>query len=1059
VTTKPFHIYRSSAGSGKTRVLAKSYIQLALKRPDYFKYILAMTFTNKSTQEMKNRILHYLYDFTQGKSLDLAYEIIEQLESEQTKLSLDELKDRSAQILSLLLHRYSEFSISTIDAFFQRVIRSFSRETGLLGNFRLEVDNELVLEEVVNLLMEDLTHNVQLRSWVLDFSIDKLQQGENWDIRTALFDFAKLMKYESFKSIEEDVLKATSDKDFFQTFKKNLDKTIYSIENHVKSVAQIMLQEMRANQLSADDFTGKSKGVYSYISRLPNKIALPSDTVMETVEDPTKWAHKSSLSRSMVHSMAQKRWQPQLKALVEFIEQNDPLYNSATVVEKNLYAFGLLADLGKIQKKYLSDENLMLLSDAPKFLNVLMREQDTSFIYEKVGSFYRHYLLDEFQDTSGLQWSNLLPLVQNGLAQNYKSMIVGDIKQSIYRWRGGDLSILQQKVKTDVSELLSQTHSLDTNYRSEGQLVAFNNALFEQAAKLIANQTGDDFPTQAYQDAAQKFFRAEDKGYVNVQFLDTDQETSFEEEMLRRLPTIVEELQTKGVRQRDIAFLVRENKEGQKIAARFIEYKAEEAKEGFNYEVVSNESLMLYRASCVVVLINALRVLHNPGDLIAKANIAYEYQKLWPTQTFTDLHEIFSDTTTKNFAKWVPPMFMHQRDYLASLSLFEMVENLIHIFNLGQLTDEIIYVQSFQDVVQEFMQREKNDIASFLEWWEINRKKKSIQVAGGVDAAQIITIHRAKGLQFKYVIIPFLDWELGHGNKSPMLWVKANHSLFGQAGFIPVKYSKVLESTYFKDYYAEETKRVYIDNLNVLYVAFTRAEEGMIALAPASTGSGNEMKRVNQLVWEAIQTNESLHSTWNEAEKQLIWGAIDQADDTKPSEAMVALKSYTVTQWRDRLTLRKSGHDYFHTSDKRVKINHGVLMHRLLSKISYADEAQQLLKQMAESGELSMEEMQTITQTVAWLLNEAVLSPFFIRDAIHKKEVSLFTANGKEKRMDRVSIKDQQTWVLDYKTGNEYSKDKEQVKEYMALLSQMGYQVKGGCLVYLNERKIEEVVI
>jgi ATP-dependent exoDNAse (exonuclease V) beta subunit len=1059
VTTKPFHIYRSSAGSGKTRVLARSYIQLALKRPDYFKYILAMTFTNKSTQEMKDRILHYLYDFTQDKSQDLANEIIKQLESEQIRLSLKELKERSAQILSLLLHRYSEFSISTIDAFFQRVIRSFSRETGLLGNFRLEVDNELMLEEVVNLLMDDLTNNPQLRSWVLDFSIEKLQQGENWDIRTALSDFARLMKDESFKSIEEDVVRATSDKDFFQTFKRNLDNTIYSIENHVKSVSQKMVQEMEANQLTADDFTGKSKGVFAYIVNLSAKTSLPSDTVMETVSDAAKWAHKSSSSRAVVYSMAQKRWQPQLQALVEFIEQNNILFNSASVVAKNLYTFGLLADLTKIQKKYLSDENLMLLSDAPKFLNVLMREQDTSFIYEKVGSFYRHYLLDEFQDTSGLQWNNLLPLVQNGLAQNYRSLIVGDIKQSIYRWRGGDLSILQQKVKTDVSELLSETHSLDTNYRSEGRLVAFNNSLFDVAAKLIAAQTGDNFPTEAYQDAAQKFFREEDKGYVNIQFLDTDKETSFEEEALRRLPNIIEDLQSKGVRQRDIAFLVRENKEGQKIAARFIEYKTQEAKEGFNYEVVSNESLMLYRASCVVVLINALRVIHNSADLIAKANLSYEYQKLWPTQTFTDLNEIFSDTTTKNFVKWVPPMFVHQRDYLASLSLFEMVENLIHIFNLGQLTDEIIYVQSFQDVVQEFMQREKNDVGSFLEWWEINREKKSIQVAGGVDAAQIITIHRAKGLQFKYVIIPFLDWELGHGNKSPMLWVKANHSLFSQAGFIPVKYTQSLESTYFKDYYSEETKRVYIDNLNVLYVAFTRAEEGMIALAPASKKKPTELKRVSQLVWEAIQTSEPLQLAWNEAEKQLTLGVIDQTDDNQPTEAMVALKSYAVTQWRNRLTLRKSGHDYFHTSDKRVKINVGVLMHRLLSKVSYADEAQQLLKQIAESGELSIEEMQTTTQTVVWLLNEPILSPFFSRDAIHKKEVSLFSANGEEKRIDRVAIKDQQAWVLDYKTGSEYSKDRDQVQEYMVLLSRMGYQVKNGYLVYVNEKRIEEVKV
>lgn len=1064
MTDKPFHIYRSSAGSGKTRVLAREYIQLALRYPDYFKYILAMTFTNKSTQEMKDRILHYLHDFANDKSQDLAAEIIEQLEQGGFKLPPAELKRKSAEILSLLLHRYSEFSISTIDAFFQRVIRSFTRETGLLGNFRLEVENDLVLEEVVNLLMDELSHDDQLRKWVLDFSEEKLEEGENWDIRKLLLDFASLIKDESFKKIEEEVLRVTADKDFFKSFRKKLNDSIYPFEMHVEQKASHLLSEFKEKGLTVTDFKhGNSGSVYSFlrtisvsIGNLKSETLLPKTRVRAALEDVEEWPQAKSPHHSLILQTARKRWQPQLSALVEYIEQNFRSYQSAKAVVKNLYSFGLLADIIRIQKKYLSEENLLLLSDAPKFLNVLMREQDTSFIYEKVGSFYRHYLIDEFQDTSGLQWGNLLPLVQNGIAQNYKSLIVGDIKQSIYRWRGGDLSILQQKVKSDVNELQISTHTLDTNYRSDANIVKFNNSLFKTAAELVSKQTGDEFPKQAYQDAEQEPYKNPAQGYVNIQFLNGKaEEKSFSETALDRLPKLFEDLQSQGLNVQDIAFLVRDNKDGQKIAARFIEHKATADTSKFKYDVVSNESLMLYRAPCIVVLINALRVIADPNDLIARANLAYEYQKIWPTQTFVDLNEIFADSKTKSFSNWTPASFIHHRDYLSALSLFEMVENLIHLFNLGQLPDEVIYIQSFQDLVQEFTQREKSDLASFLDWWELNKEKKSIQVAGGIEAAQIITIHRAKGLQFKYVIIPFLDWDLGHGNKAPLLWVQSKHALFKEAGFIPVKYTKELADTFFEEQYAEETRRIQLDNLNLLYVAFTRAEKGLIAFAPL--GESSESKRVGQLVLNCIKVNEQLSAQFREQEQQLLIGSIIPSSARVSEHHVVSLKNYTVTQWRDRLAIRKRGADYFQPGERRAKVNQGILVHSALAKISSRQKWQDEWKSIISTGELAQEERAVVEKALSWLIYEPALAPLFDPQNSHKTEVALFLQNGEERRIDRISFNDKQVWLLDYKTGEESSADSEQVKEYVEVLRKMGYQSMGAFLVYISDARILEV--
>ncbi len=1059
---KPFHIYRSSAGSGKTRTLAREYIRLALRNKDYFKYIVAMTFTNKSTQEMKDRILTYLSEFAEGKSKDLADEIITEQKRNGVVLEWPLLKKISEEVLVLLLHRYSEFSISTIDAFFQRVIRSFTRETGLLGNFRLEVDNSVVQKEVIDLLMDQLSENEELRGWVLDFSMEKLTSGDNWDIRSALLDFARLTEKEEFNIIEEDILKSTERKDFFKHFRKQLNDKKYAIEHFIFQQALAVQTDFDKNQLEVSDFKhGKGGSVFAYIQNLTESIKPPGKRVLEAIESIEEWPSASSSNKNLILSNAKNKWHAQLASLVEFIEANLVVYNSVSKALKYLYAFGLLADILRTQRKYLHDENLMLLSDAPKFLNRLMQEQDTSFIYEKVGSFYRHYLLDEFQDTSGLQWKNILPLLQNGIAQNYRSLIVGDIKQSIYRWRGGDLSILQEQVLHDVDERLIDSQTLNTNYRSDGNIVQFNNALFSTASKLVANYSGTEFPTQAYSDLEQNLFANPTNGYVKVQFLEAKREdTSFQEEALLQLPYLVERLQEKNVPIKEIAFLVRDNREGRLIAKRFMEYRVSpEAKPNFQYGVVSNESLQLDKVTCIVVLLNALRILENPAHQIARAHLAYEYQKLWPTQAFTDLDEIFSDSKTKNFAKWVPVSFLQQQQRLASMPLFEMVENLIYIFNLGKMQDEVVYLQSFQDVVQEFSQREKNDLTSFFEWWEINKEKKSVQVAGGAEAAQILTIHRAKGLQFKYVIIPFLNWELGHGSKEVMLWCKSDNTLFHDAGFVPVRYTKDLSETVFKEAYEEETKKIYLDNLNLLYVACTRSEAGLIAFAPTSKKSGNEtLSHVGQLVSTAIQSNDYLKKFWASETQSFELGEIQYIDSIKEQKtATIALRDYLVTPWRERLQVRARGMEFFQPTEKRNKINYGIFVHAILSKIYVKTDVENAFDNALKTGVISLAEKADVKKIIDWLIDHPQLQPCYDVLAVSKMEVSLFATNGTERRIDRVSAKDKHAWIVDYKTGVVSSQDEPQVKEYMAMLRSMGYESVTGFLAYLQERKVVEV--
>jgi ATP-dependent helicase/nuclease subunit A len=1069
VTDKTFHIYRSSAGSGKTRTLAKEYLKLALRFPEYFRYILAMTFTNKSTQEMKDRIIRYLDDFGNNRSQDLAAEIRQEMAGggvEGKVFTDSEFRDRSRLVLSLILHQYSQFAVSTIDAFFQRVIRSFTRETGLLGNFRLEVDNDLVLEEVIDRVLDKLTDDEELRGWVLEFSLERLEEGRDWDIRSALQEFSREIFREEFKAIEEEVLKATEDKRFFKNLKQSLQKEVKQFEQHVLGEARTLMQEFQSLQLVVADFKwGATGSVYSYVAGLEAEIKPPGSRVRDALLSSAAWASPKSPSKDVIIARAEQAWMPRLQALVDYIERESVAYFSAEQVLRNLYAFGLLSDISKTLREYLRENNVMLLSDAPQFLQGVMQGQDTSFVYEKVGSFFRHFLVDEFQDTSGLQWSNVLPLVRNGVAQGYRSLLVGDIKQSIYRWRGGDLSILQEKAREDIGVLMTDTHQLDTNYRSATNIVQINNALFEAAAAVVSRETGTAFPQQAYIDAAQKIFR-QDPGYVSIRFFrqeekapgeDTGGRFDFQAVSLEQLPGLVEDLQGRGVALRDIAFLVRDNSEGQAIAQHFMQYRASsQAKSGCKYDVVSNESLRLDQATCVLVLINALRLLDNPKNMIARAQLAFEYQKLWPTQAFPNHHRLFSESKTKAFATQVPAAFAQQQDVLAALPLVELVETLIHMFNLGKLPTEIAYLQGFQDVILEFAEREKNDLASFLEWWGENKWKKSIQVAGGVDAAQIITIHKSKGLQFAYVIIPFLDWELNHPPmKSPILWSRSDNAPFNGAGYFPLKYSSKLENTVFKEYYTEERKRIYLDNLNLLYVAFTRAEEGLIVHAPLAKSAN--LSNVGRLTKLAIEQSEYLSAGWTEETQTLQVGAITPPKAKGKPEGGVMLRGYYVSPWRERLAVRTDGKEFFEETEKRRKINYGIFLHTLMSRVKTAADVAFVANQALQQGLLAEDELEPVAESMRWIVSAPVLQPAFAAEATLKTEAALIMPDGSERRIDRVTLHDNRAFVVDYKTGKPKEDDRRQVQEYLQILRAMGVEHAQGYLVYVNEKRCEEV--
>ena len=728
--------------------------------------------------------------------------------------------------------------------------------------------------------------NPELTKWVVDFATENLENEKAWDIRKSLIEFSKEIFTEDFKAIEAEVVKHTHESGYFTNLRKELRETKFDYYNGLQEKAAQALSQLKSNGLTVNDFKWKNAGsVYSFfrdVSEAGSIKDIHQKAIGKRVNgdflSSSEWPDKSTRNRDLIIKLADQGLKATMTEIVTYAKQNVQKALSAEVALSNFYSFGLIADISRKLKDFKDENNLMLLADAPKFLNGVIQDSDTPFIYEKVGSFYRNYLIDEFQDTSGLQWKNFLPLVQNGLDQGYKSLVVGDVKQAIYRWRGGDLTLLQRQVENHIGQDRLQSKELDTNYRSGAAIIDFNNKVFHTAAQIVAASTGDTLPVDAYHDVAQRSSK-EEKGYVSVQFVG-DVESDWKLEAMDLVPQYLEQLQSQGVSLKDVAILVRKHAEGQAIATHLLEYKnSEKAKPGCKYDVVSNELLRIDGATTVNLLISALQYLLNPDDSIARAHLSFEFSKLHhPDRPLT---EVFTVANQAIFEDSLPVSFTKEKTFLRKLPLIELTETLIEVFKLGKVIGELVYLQAFQDQVLEFSNREQNDLGAFLEWWELHKWKKSIKVSEDTDAVQIYTIHKSKGLQFKYVIIPFCSWGIDHEfGKNPNMWVKSDQPPFTNAGYIPVRYASGLQDTFFGDYYIKEKTQSYLDNLNVVYVAFTRAEKGLFVVGP-SLDSKRMSGTVSSIVYQSIASNEQLKDGWNETERRFQSGVIQVQKEEK----------------------------------------------------------------------------------------------------------------------------------------------------------------------------------
>lgn len=1051
---KPFVIYKSSAGSGKTFTLAKEYVKLALRSPHYYKHILAVTFTNRAAEEMRERIIAFLVSLSNGK--DSISDIIR----EETGLKAPELKIKAQASLSAILHGYSFFSITTIDTFFHKIIRTFTREMGLQGNFSIEMDLNKVLEEVVDTMLEEVHQNDTLKDWLVDFSRERLLEGKNWEFRTEIKKLAYELFKEEYKVISRNSNQDPTDQNKIKDFVTSLNNIIHSFQKTLQAQAKKALSSIDSKGLSIPELVYGKAGPASFFLKTSNgDFSPPGKRTLEAVGNPEKWSSKSSSNKERIVGIATESLNPIASEMISFYEAQKTDYNSAIELKKYIYTYGILTNIRDKINLYREENDVMLISDFSSFLNDIINGSDAPYIYEKVGTRIKHYLIDEFQDTSQIQWNNFFPLIEDSLASGQQNLIVGDVKQSIYRWRGGDFNLLLNEVNQSMGDHNVNEFNLNTNYRSLPTIINFNNELFSNASVWLKNNIDleKSHPmlesiTKAFEDVSQKTIHAGKAGQVEIIFQDTENTALYNHAASNAVIEKIEQLQDQGYALRDIAILVRSHDEAKTIVKALLEKKRNKTDiVKYSYDVVSSESMFLTSSPVVRFLISVLTFLDDQGNKVALKEIVHQYHRDI-LQDDMDSNSIFMETQE---GQVLPESFWKYKEVLIRLPFYELIETLVRIFELKRLEQEYAFLVGFQDCVLNFAKDGGTSIGDFMLWWRETGIKKTINMPDSLDAIKVLTIHKSKGLQFKSVIIPFCNWNFDHNaTLDTILWANTEKIKgFNIFDHLPVKYSKRLEDTHLSERYQSEKILAHIDNLNVLYVALTRAEEQLFLVCKKN--ESKSLRSVADLIFKFVNTP-TLEWTKDGNSYSIGTGKkVTRAENKNDNSILLSdLVSYP---WRNRVATKTTHSNYVGIVDHDGSKRHfGILVHELLSKVKVFDDLSNALKEI-ETMNISDFAKQSAATSIRKIMRIDALKTWFSEEYIVKAEAPILTKGSASKRPDRVMIKGKDAVILDYKTGSPNSQDNEQILNYQKLLQQMGYTHVEAYLLYINEAKLHRV--
>jgi ATP-dependent exoDNAse (exonuclease V) beta subunit len=1052
-----FKVIRASAGSGKTFNLTKEYLRLLFTEQDAFMHILAVTFTNKATEEMKSRIIRELFTLASDQPSKQLPGL-----QEATFLSEKQIRNKSGNILKKILHHYSGFSVSTIDSFFQRIIRGFTRELGIQEGYSIELDTELVLSEAIEKILIKAEKDKTLLSWLTRFAESLIEKGENWNLRNGIHELGKEIFKESYKSLDEASVKLFSDRSFLNEYRNELFTLHRKIESDYKGFGIRAQSIIASHGLEVDDFNRKSSGAAGFLVKLADgSFREPTATALSAAITEEKWYTANSPKKQIILDIASKELMPLMQQVIEFYNDNHRRFYTSSVILKNLYTLGILIDLSKAADEWCSDNNTFLLSEAPGFLNKIIDGNDTPFIYEKAGCWYHHFMIDEFQDTSLLQWFNFKPLISNSLSQEFDNLAVGDTKQSIYRWRNSNWEILETQINQDFLPGIIHAVTLKENWRSKANLISFNNHFFSNAANLLqqefdqlhANQNlhtqidGLGSISALYKDMEQIAGDPQNTGgTVQVEYINKDEEMDFYESANEKVVSVIYELIDKGYHLNDIAILTRKNTEARQIADFLLQRSTNQEDEKYKLDVISDEALRLGSSVTVNTVIALLKYLIDPFDQTNAYFLKSVYLNyiLSASADETWINAGGKETDTKNTVLVMPHDFSILAASHQSFSLIELIERIIKIFEFEKHRGEQVYLLALKDMVIDYSRKYSSDVSRFLEFWEETGKDKSVSAPAGQDAVRILTLHKSKGLEFRITIIPYCTWDLVTFNKS-FLWCKPVEKPFDKLPVIPLSFTGQLQQTIFFEDYLKEYFRQLVDNLNLLYVAFTRAQDGLFIFCKSR--NEDQLKTVSDLTRKITGSSSFMN------------GELLQNQPTKENE-LERLANYTTVSLKaanDRIRIAFQGKLLIDASLNKPSrpMNEGKILHEIFNLIKTREDIRNAVNILHLQGKIPAYEQDRYIQFIENAMNDLQIATFFTHEWEVLNEAEIILPNGNIKRPDRVMINGRRTIILDYKFGTRIEPVYEdQVNEYAGLIIEMGYPQVESFLWYVRLGKV-----
>ena len=1038
-----FLVYKSSAGSGKTYTLVKEYLSVALasKNPDRYKNILAITFTNKAAEEMKNRVTQYLKSLSAPKNLSGGEELMFSNLKKELNIGEEELKKRAFKMLQSILHNYSDFNITTIDKFILKIIRSFSFDLQLPYNFEVELDSETLLNKAINNLLAETGKDKRLTAFLVNYIKQLAQDDESWNIQNSLLKVAKV-------SMNEDALPHLQklqnlQLEDFAKIKGKIGLDIKKYEDFVRSKTLLGKETITNSNITPAILKGKTRiNIWAYFHKKIDSNCFEEEATPKYFENIEKeeWGGKGfeGTIPPEVYTVLKNLF----LEIETYKKKNVSSYILKSNIFKNLFQLGLLNELEKQVNIIREEQNFIHISEFNKKVAEIVVEQPIPFIYERIGEKFNNYLIDEFQDTSILQWQNLLPLIENSLAYDNKNLIVGDAKQAIYRWRGGDVdqfsllpeapqfknnTIIQERIQTLKRQF--NPKNLDSNYRSTKETIEFNNLFFKELLNKLP-----DFFKPYYAEFEQKVGLDKTGGFAQIKILE---KKDYKENTLSEILDTINDCTQRGKALKDISILTKKNKDLTLIAEFLTHHKI---------PVISNESLNLNQSEEVNFLVSLFSSIMNPDNLEGVINVSAYLNKIKPLDYFN----VFSERnnafkTLKNILK---KNYNIKLPGISGLSLYEGFEELISAFQFDKSNP---FIQTFLDVVKK--QAPLLNASEFIEYWSEKREGLKIASPQNIDAVTLMTIHKSKGLEFPIIIMPFANTA---PNRDAWLWLNTNSEELGIGSSLTKNSQKMLK-TDFSEQSEDEKLKIMLDELNVTYVALTRAaEETFVTICEEK--KPNEIKGVETFFHQVLpQLNEREKNTFTYGEKTI---SERKSPPKESTEVGVKLEN---SNWRNKIKISFSAptiwdvpvnsEESFISDDPR---RFGNLIHTVFAKLDKEQKIEQTIDMMYNEGLIDKPDVSSIREIIKSTLSLSPLNKIW-KEGKHSIEKEIITSEGESYRPDRIIQHNGNSYLIDFKTGEEKSKDKKQIRNYATLLSELNIMNIKSYLVYTDKKISREV--